>query len=146
MAYRWATEEQIQNFLDSESTIVIGDDAADNYSTATAQQQENLATYDVEMFLSPGWEIPLPTGDTYLELLAAKLTAAYVGTSRFGASFGNIATEWATRYKSEVWSALSRMIANQDNITIAGAIKKTMTLEQRLLAAKTREQAIIPRE
>lgn len=146
MAYRWATEEQIQNFLDSESTIIIGDDATDNYPTATAQQQENLATYDVEMFLSPGWEIPLPIDDTYLELLVAKMAAAYIGTSRFGASFGNISTEWATRYKSEVWSALSRMIANQDSITITGAVKKTMTLEQRLLAAKTREQAIIPRE
>lgn len=146
MAYRWATEEQIQNFLDSASTIVIGDNAAKNFPTVTAQQQENLATYDVEMFLAPGWEIPLPTGDIYLQLMAAKLTAAYIGTSRFGASFGNISTEVATRYKSEVWSALSRMIANQDSITIVGAIKKTMTLEQRLLAAKTREQAIIPRE
>jgi len=140
MAYTWCTTAQIQKYLDTESSIVIG---ATGFAEADAQELENHAVDDIENFLEPGWNVPLPTGVASLIRLASKLTAAYIGASRMGAGLGQATAEWTERYKNEVYARLRRMIINQPSITIAGATKKTMTLQQRLLASKSRERSVL---
>jgi hypothetical protein len=142
MAYLWTTENDIQDLLDTESTIALGDAGTDNYSSQDAQDMENRAVRHIVQYLLPVYNISTDSSSDFLEDLAAKLTAAYIGTARMGSSMGNELTHWTTRYKNEVHATLNRLII--DNSLIGeGITAKTIPLWKRLLFAKTRERAVV---
>lgn len=141
MAYLWLTDDRIQGFLDTESNIII----ADNYTSAEAQKWENLVVRMIVDFLSSVYNISVGhDNDEYLKDLAAQYTAACIGAGRMGASMGMGVAEWTDRYKNEVTSALARKIIQQS--TISGVVTKTVSLHERLIYAKFREQGVVPNE
>jgi hypothetical protein len=122
--------------------LIIGD--GDNqFPTEDAKLFENKATRKVERFLEPGWALPLPTDDEHLIDLAAQLTAAFIGASEMGAAMAQDTPEWTKRYKNEVQAELSRLMLMQNKTDIEGATKKTTTLIERMLAAKSRERGVL---
>ena len=142
MAYFWTTENDIQDLLDDESTIALGDEASDNYSSADSQSMENRAVRHIVQYLLCAYNITTSSSSDILDDLAAKLTAAYIGTARMGSSMGNDLTHWTTRYKNEVHAVLNRLIIDGSLIG-TGITSKTIPLWRRLLFAKTRERAVV---
>ena len=133
MAYLWLTDAEIQPFLNPE-TILSG-----NYATTKAQVWENLIVRTMVDFLSCVYTITTAASDAYLKLLAAQWTAAAIASGHMGTSIG--LPDWTDRYKNEVLSALTRKIRIQSDIT--GIVKKSVPLHERLIYAKTMEQAVV---
>jgi len=135
MAYKWvASDAQIQTFLQGTS-IIIGDDI----SSADAQTFENHAVDQIENYLAPGWTVAFPTPvSADLQLIAAKLVVAVIGTSRLGVSQGQFMAELADRYKTEVEAELRSKILNHPHITITGPTKKALPHRARAIASMTK--------
>jgi len=143
VAYLWLTTDEIQHWLNNEkSTIQIGDTEDDTYPVVEAERAESAAIDEIKGFLEPGWT-DLPADDSRLKMLAARLTAAYIGVDVFAPSLGGSTSEWTERLKNEVFAHMSRMLANHPNVTITDATKQTLSLRDRLIAAKTRERAVV---
>ena len=145
MPYQWTNKETIQKYLDLDGTIVIGEEGGEekgNFSEDTSEIFENDSVYEIETMLSAAWEIPLPTDNTDLSRIAAKLTASKIGTSRVGSSIGKI-PDWTDRYKNEVFSQIIRMLVNNNTVNISEATKREdVSIADILILAKVREQTV----
>ena len=154
MPYRWTDTETVQNYIDSQATIKIGDIAADpptgNYSEVAVQFFERDSVFEIETLLSSAWIVPLPDSheNEDLQRMAAKLTAAKVGASRIGSTIGGM-PDWTQRYKNEVFAQLFRMLLNHETVEIPVGTDTNLTKRENvdfnliLTLAKTRETMVI---
>lgn len=144
-AYIWCTRQDIQAYLDDESTITIGsaNDSNTNFDESTAKRLENHLVLDVVEYLSAVYNIDTASSADVLIALVARLTAAQIGFGRFAASIGNEPSHWTIRLENKVWAALQRIFINQ-TLEGTGISKKNVPMWQRIIMAKTRERSIVP--
>lgn len=143
MAYLWATEIQVQNFLAaSKSNITI--DASGNFPEASAQQLENFAVWEIETFLSLVWKTPFAVGDidSNLKLLAALYTASKIGEVVSGQALGDVAG-WTRAYKNTVFQQMGRLILLADDTSISGGEMRdpVPSKSDRLIHMKARDMS-----
>lgn len=140
LGFLWCTVEDIQKYLDQESTIQIGDGSGNTFSLNDAMRIENDVVRDIIDFLSSVYEIDVTSILDFLISQTSRLTAAAIGVTRFAASMGISEADWTNRYKNEAWAALRRSVINQST---SGLVKKSVPIHIRLIYAKTRERAVI---
>jgi len=138
-AYIWCSTNSIQAYLDTESTIVLGD----NYGLATAKVLENDAVKSIVSYLSPVFTLSVSSVSDELIRIASQITASQIAAGRMGASLGSDLAEWITRMKNEAWASLQRAFISQ-TLSGTGITTKTVPLWKRLLFSKSRERAIVP--
>jgi len=136
-AFLWCTTADIQAYLDTESTIVLGD----NYELSTAKILENDIVQEIVSYLLAAYTITTATDSAILKVQAAKLVAAQIATGRMGASMGMDSAEFAERLKNEAWSTLQRVFVSQ-SLPAAETASKTVSLALRLLYSKLRERTV----
>ena len=135
-AFIWCETDDIQAYLDMESTIVLGN----TFDLATAKKLENHQAYEVIAYLSTVFTISTTAVADLLVVIVSKLTAAQIGMGR---SIGDELPEWTERLKNEAWASLQRAFITQ---TLPGSniTAKSVPFSERLLMGKARERTIIP--
>ncbi len=139
VAYLWCTTQQIQVFLDQESTIVLGD----TYGIADAKRLENAEVRSVVNYLSPVFVISTSTDSDFLKDKVAMLTAAQIGIGRQGSSLGNELLDWTRRLQNAAWAALQRAFINQ-SVEGTQIVEKDVPWWQRRHMSLLKERAVVP--
>lgn len=138
-AYIWCNTISVQTYLDTESTIALGD----NYDLASAKRLENDVVYEIIEYLSSVYTISISSVANILTAVASKLTAARIAMGRMDASIGMDPANWTIRLSNEAWATLIRIFVNQ---TLSGSNITTLSvpLWKRLMLAKSRERSVVP--
>jgi len=143
MPYIWTDITTINFYLDSDSTIVVGDVGVNigNFSDTASELMENDAVFNIETILSITWCRPLPTDNLDLQRMAAKLTAGMIGLTRVGSTVGT-QPSWAQVYKNEVFAQCIRMVMNAETMSLKDAqLQKPLPpIQDRLIRSKLRDQ------
>ena len=145
VAYLWCTTQDIQAYLDDESTIVIGsaNDTSSNFDETTAKRLENHVVEVIVEYLVAVYTITNTSSANILIVSASQLTAAQIGFGRFASSIGNEPAHWTIRLENRVWAVLQRIFVSQ-SLSGTGITAKSVPFWKRLIMAKTRERSIIP--
>lgn len=138
-AFLWCTTANIQAYLDTESTIVLGD----NYELSTAKILENDVVQEIVNYLLTVYIITTSTDSAILKVVAAKLTAAQIAMGRMAASMGADLAEFTERLKNEAWSTLQRIFISQ-SLPAAEVTPKSVAFPLRIYLSKMRERAVVP--
>ncbi len=138
-AFLWCTTAGIQAYLDTQSTIVLGD----NYELSSAKILENDAVQEIVSYLLAVYTITTATDSAILKVQATKLVAAQIAMGRMGASMGMELAEFAERLKNEAWSTLQRIFVSQ-SLPAAEATAKTVSFALRIFFSKLRERTVVP--
>lgn len=143
-AYTWCTREDIQTYLDEESTITIGSAGSDaTFDEVTAKRLENDVVTEIVTYLSAVFNLSAASESDILVANAAKLTAAQIGMGRQASSIGVEVAHWTIRLENKTWASLQRIFISQ-SLSGTAITAKNVPLWQRLLMAKTRERSIVP--
>lgn len=144
-AYYWCTRQDIQAYLDEDSTIVIGssNDSTANFDEVTAKLLENHKVELTVAYLSSAYTISTSSSADVLTTCAAMMTAAQIGMNRQGAAIGTELAHWTIRLDNAARAALYQLVVNH-TLTGSGIIASNIPLWQRLIVAKTRERTIVP--
>lgn len=146
MPYTWTDTETIQDYLDADGTIQIGN-GDDDFSESSSQTFENQSVFEIRTMLAIAWEGTETLTDSNapddIKRLTAQLTASKIATVRFGTAAGTI-PEWVKSYKNEVFAQLQRMLVNHKTETIFEDIltAKDISYTEILILMKTREQSV----
>jgi hypothetical protein len=140
LEYFWCRTVDIQKYLDSESTIQIGTGEG-YFELVDAYRLENDVISDIIEYLSPAFEITVETRTRYLKMIASKLTASAIATTRFAGTMTGDIAEFVKRLRNEAWSSLQRSFLSG---AITGVTAKDLTMKERLILYKNREQAVLP--
>lgn len=141
MAYKWTDTETIQRYLDAAGgNLKIGGN--NDFSEDSAELFEKDAVFELTTILSAAWEgieeLAMADVPDDLKRLAAKLTAARLGTVRVGGTLGQL-PEWINSYRNEVFQQTRSMTLNYQTVDIKGATKREVSLADLLLLVKQRE-------
>lgn len=137
-AYLWCDTDDIQTYLDTTSTIRLGD----NYDLATAKRLENDKVNTILNYLSTVFTIDVTVVSAELIGIATQLTAVQIVTGRM-ASVGGELAQWVERLNNDAWARLQRIFLSQ-TLVGTGFLVSNVPLWKRLILAKTRERAIVP--
>jgi len=138
--YFWCRTGSIQKYLDTESTIQIGDESGDTFDELTAIRLENDVVDEIIEYLDMAFYLSTETKVRYLITQASKLTAARIATSRFAGTMTLEIAEFIRRLENQAWAGLMRSFLRG---TIRGLTSKSTTYKERLIHYKTREQGVI---
>ena len=143
MAFQWTDKETIQLYLDAVGDIQIGGNS--EISDASAEIYENDAVSEIVSILSIGWEgvesLTSANASTDLKRLAAKLTAARLGTARVGGTQGQLPS-WVTAFQQQVFGQVRFMVVNNKTVTITGVTRRDIPVHEMLILVKAREDIL----
>ena len=136
--------------LENESVFEIATLLSMAFQPDTSDADSSVTT---EIDRSVLGETPLgfkPVGDTttagtfcptYLSLLAAKLAASKIATTRLGESLSSL-PNWIRAYKNEVYAQIQRWVLNAETASITGLeVRADFDVAEVLMKMKTREHS-----
>ena len=145
MPFLWTDVETIKNYIGN-STIRIGDDETDTFSTDKAMLHENDAVDEISDLISIGFDgvesLTETTVPDTLKRMAARLAAAKIGISVVTGAIGT-APGWCVIYRSQVYSHIMRLLLARNTANLAPlTARRAVSDEDVLIKAKQREVEI----